>query len=72
MKNNITTVSSNQKIRCIEVTISQTLSTTTNIEVPADLEYDSNILEEYVRNQILLPSDLKDLRDWNVDDFCVI
>lgn len=60
-----------KKVKCIEVTISQTLSTTTTIEVPSDLEYDSVVLEDYVREQILLPSDLKDLRSWYVDDFCV-
>ena len=62
----------NKKLKCIEVNISQCLSTTTTIEVPVDFEYDSEILKDCVREQILLPSDLKDLRSWNVDDFCVI
>ena len=62
----------NKKLKCIEVNISQCLSTTTTIEVPADFEYDSEVLKDYVREQILLPSDLKDLRGWYVDDFCVI
>lgn len=59
----------NQKVKCIEVTISQTLSCNTTIEVSSD--YNPSMLEECVKEQILLPSDLKDLRDWNVDDFCV-
>lgn len=62
----------NERVKCIEVNISQCLSCTANIEVPADLEYDPEILKEYVREQILLPSDLKDLRSWYVDDFCVM
>ena len=61
----------NKKLKCIEVNISQCLSTTTTTEVPADFEYDSEILKDCVREQILLPSDLKDLRGWNVDEFWV-
>lgn len=62
----------NEKTKEIEVNISQTLSCTTKIIVPEDLEYEPELLENYVREQILLPSDLKDLEGWYVDDFCVM
>lgn len=62
----------NEKTKKVEVTISQTLSCTTEIEIPVDFEYEPEVLENYVREQILLPSDLKDLEGWYVDDFCVI
>jgi hypothetical protein len=63
----------NERVRCIGVDISQTLSTTAYIEVPADLDnYDSETLKTYVEEQVFLPSDFKDVRDWVVDDFCVV
>ena len=63
----------NERVRCIGVDISQTLSTTAYIEVPADLDsYDSETLKTYVEEQIFLPSNFKDVRDWIVDDFCVV
>lgn len=61
----------NKKLKCIDVNISQCLSTTATIEVPADFEYDPEILKDYVREQILLPSNLKDLSGWYVEDFYV-
>lgn len=64
-----------QNTKTIEVNISQCLSTTVDIEVPEDFEdYDNmNKLLEFVREQIILPSELilehsKDC--WYVDDFC--
>lgn len=65
----------NEKTKIIEVNISQCLSSTQKIEVPENLEYDPVILEEYVRDQIMLPSDyLENAEDykWYIDDFCVI
>ena len=65
-----------QNTKTIEVNISQCLSTTVDIEVPEDFEdYDNmNKLLEFVREQIILPSELtlKHSQDcWYVDDFCV-
>jgi hypothetical protein len=62
--------------KTIEVNISQCLSTIVNIEVPEDFDdYDDmNKLSEFVREQIILPSELvfKHSQDcWYVDDFCV-
>lgn len=62
--------------KTIEVNISQCLSTTADIEVPEDFDdYDNmNKLSEFVREQIILPSELtlKHSQDcWYVDDFCV-
>lgn len=58
----------------IEVNISQCLSTTQEIEVPDNYEYDPVTLEEYVREQIMLPSEvlLEAGYFWYVDDFCVL
>ena len=59
----------------IEVNISQCLSSTQIIEVPEDMEdYDSEILKEFVKDQIMLPSDCVENEGyyWNIDDFCVI
>ena len=59
----------------IEVNISQCLSSTQIIEVPEDMEdYDSEILKEFVKDQIRLPSDCVENEGyyWNIDDFCVI
>lgn len=59
----------------IEVNISQCLSSTKTIEVPDDFEYDSVELENYVRAQVMLPSDLlinDGHEEWYVDDFCVL
>jgi len=52
----------------IEVTISETLSTTRTIDVPIDAEEYN--LEDYVKEQITLPSE--EFLDWCVDDFTVI
>ena len=62
--------------KTIEVNISQCLSTTVDIEVPEDFEdFDNmNRLSEFVREQIILPSELtlEHSQDcWYVDDFCV-
>lgn len=65
----------NEKTKIVEVNISQCLSSTQQIEVPEDLTYDPVILGEYVRDQIMLPSDyLEEAKDynWYIDDFCVI
>ena len=66
----------NQKFKKIPVNISQCLSTTVDIEVPEDFEDydDSESLCDFVREQIILPSELtlKHSQDcWYVDDFCV-
>jgi hypothetical protein len=64
-----------QKTRIITVNISQCLSTTVDIEVPEDFdESDERALEDIVREQIILPSEVifKHSQDcWYVDDFCV-
>lgn len=63
----------NEKTKTIEVNISQCLSTTVNIEVPEDFEdYDNKeLLEDFVREQIILPSEI--IPDcWYVDDLCVV
>ena len=59
----------------IEITISQTLSCSTTVEVPEDFEYDPVELEKYAREQILLPSEIiveNSPNYWYVDDFCVM
>ena len=65
-----------EQYKIIEVTISQTLSSTQEIQVPIDFDdYDNmNKLSEFVREQVILPSELtlKHSQDcWYVDDFCV-
>jgi len=65
-----------QNTKTIEVNISQCLSTTVDIEVPEDFDdYDNmNKLSEFVREQVILPSELvlEHSQDcWYVDDFCV-
>lgn len=65
----------NKKTKLIEVTISQCLSSTQTIEVPEDMEdYDPEILKEFVKDQIMLPSDCVENEGyyWNIDDFCVV
>jgi len=61
----------NKKTKIIEVAISQCLSSLERIEVPEDFEdYDNKeALKEFVREQIMLPSDC--LFWWCIDDFCV-
>ena len=59
----------------INVDISQCLSTTKEIEVPDDYEYDPVTLEQYVIEQIVLPSDCLEVNgyfDWYVDDLSVL
>ena len=59
----------------IEVNISQCLSTTKEIEVPDDYGYDPVTLEQYVKEQIVLPSDCLEINgyfDWYVDDLSVL
>ena len=63
-----------RKTKKITVDVSQCLSATVDIEVPEDLEYSSINLEDYVREQIVLPSEvvLEHCPDcWYIDDFCV-
>ena len=58
----------------IEVNISQCLSSTQEIEVPDNYEYDLITLEQFVKDQIVLPSDCLEINgyyDWYIDDFCV-
>ena len=65
----------NQKTKFIEVTISQTLSSTQKIEVSEDFRYNRDKLESFVLDQIMLPSDYIENADnfkWNIDDFAVI
>ena len=59
--------------KTIEVNISQCLSTTVDIEVPEDFEdFDNDeLLKDFVREQIVLPSELSP-NCWYVDDFCVM
>ena len=66
----------NRNTKTIEVNISQCLSTIVNIEVPEDFEdYDNrNKLEEFVREQIILPSELTFQHSpdcWYLDEFWV-
>ena len=65
-----------KKYKTIEVNISQCLSTTVDIEVPEDFDDFDNInkLSEFVREQIILPSELileHSTDCWYIDDFCV-
>ena len=66
----------NKKTKVIEVNVSQCLSTTVDIEVSENFdESDEKALENIVREQITLPSEviLKHSQDcWYVDDFCVM
>ncbi len=66
----------NERTKIIEVNISQTLSCTQYIEVPEDFdESDNKALEELVKQQIVLPSDLiyeNRFYCWVEDDFCVL
>lgn len=63
-------------MKMIEVTISQTLSSNQKIEVPDDIDIKNNyLLEQYVNEQIMLPSDYLEIErdnNWIVDEFCVI
>ena len=66
----------NRKSKMITVNISQCLSTVVEIQVPEDFEDYNNMnkLSEFVREQIILPSELvlqHSLDCWYVDDFCV-
>ena len=63
----------NEKSKMITVNISQCLSTTVDIEVPEDFEdFDNDeLLKDFVREQIVLPSELSP-NCWYVDDFCVM
>ena len=62
--------------KTIEVTISQTLSSTQQLQVPIDFdESNNNALEEAISEQIVLPSDLlfeNGYDCWIEDDFCVL
>ena len=64
------------KTKTINVDISVSLSTTKTIEVPEELnDYDPVILEQYVREQIMLPQEVLleyGYGEWIVDDFCVL
>lgn len=67
----------NQKTKKITVDISVSLSATKEIEVPEDMDdyCDSVILEEYVREQIMLPQEILSEHgygEWIVDEFCVM
>ena len=65
----------NEKVKVVEVTISQTLSTTVTVLLSEDDdENDSKVLERAVNGQILLPSECVEREscdEWCVDDFCV-
>jgi hypothetical protein len=65
----------NEKVKVIEVTISQTLSTTVTVLLSEDAdENNSKVLEQAVNGQILLPSECvehESCDEWCVDDFCV-
>jgi hypothetical protein len=65
----------NEKFKVVEVNISQTLSTTVKVFLSEDAdENDSNVLEQAVNEQILLPSECAERESydkWCVDDFCV-
>lgn len=62
-------------MKTIEVNISQCLSSTQTIEVPDDFEYNEGELKEYVKEQVMLPSDCVENEgyfDWYVDDLSVL
>jgi hypothetical protein len=66
----------NRNTKTIEVNISQCLSTIVNIEVPEDFEDydDSGALCDFVREQIILPSELTFQHSpdcWYLDEFWV-
>jgi hypothetical protein len=66
----------NRNTKTIEVNISQCLSTIVNIEVPEDFEDydDSKALCDFVREQIILPSELTFQHSpdcWYLDEFWV-
>ena len=64
-----------KKYKTIEVDISQCLSTIVEIQVPEDFDEEKDSLEDIVREQVILPSELvfKHSQDcWYVDDFCVM
>ena len=65
-----------EQYKIIEITISQTLSSTQKIQVPIDFdETDTNALERVVNKQIMLPSDCLEVNgylEWIEDDFCVM
>lgn len=59
----------------IDVTISVCLSSTQEVKVPDDYEYDPVTLESYVKEQIDLPQDIlftNGYEEWLIDDFCVL
>ena len=65
-----------KQFKTITVNISQCLSTTVDIEVPEDFEDydDSRSLQDFVREQIVLPSELTLTHSpncWYVDEFWV-
>lgn len=66
----------NQKTKKVTVDISVSLSATKEIEVPEDMDdYDPVVLEEYVREQIMLPQEIlleHGYGEWIVDEFCVL
>ena len=66
----------NEETKLIEVTVSQMLSSLVTIEVPRDFDiYDKEALENIIRKQILLPSEVINEHSqdcWYVDDFCVM
>lgn len=66
----------NQKTKKITIDISVSLSATKEIEVPEDMDdYDPVILEEYIREQIMLPQEIlleHGYGEWIVDEFCVL
>ena len=58
----------------INVDICVCLSSTKQVHVPDNYEYDPITLEEYVREQIMLPQKIlieHGFEDWIVDEFCV-
>jgi hypothetical protein len=65
-----------EECKIVEVTISQTLSSTQKISVPVDFdETDKAALERAVNEQIILPSDCLEIDgylEWVEDDFCVV
>lgn len=62
----------NEKVKVVEVNISQSLSTFEEIEVPEDFdENDEEALKRIVEEQILLPSEIFIKCGWCVDDYCV-
>ena len=59
----------------IEISISQCLSSTQEIEVPDDFKYDKDKIMDIIIENVILPSDCLirlGYYNWYIDDICVV